>query len=84
MATFTAFTTLTTKEPAHALGEAMERLVPEPTGIGVLEMEDGSGLWEVGGYFTESPDVAGLALLSASFGAKPFIVSEFPETDWVA
>ncbi|MDA5558196.1 50S ribosomal protein L11 methyltransferase [Shimia sp. MMG029] len=84
MATFTALTTLVGKSQAEALGEAMERLVPEPTGVGVFEIEDGSGLWEVGGYFTEAPDEAGLAVLAAAFEAKPFVVSELPETDWVA
>ena len=84
MPTFTALTTLPGKAAAEALGEAMERLVPEPTGVGVFEIEDGSGLWEVGGYFTETPDLAGLALLEALHGAKPFTISELPETDWVA
>ena len=84
MPTFTALTTLTGKPQAEALGEAMERLEPAPTGVGVFEVEDGSGLWEVGGYFTETPDEAALALLAAAFGAKPFAVSELPETDWVA
>lgn len=84
MPTFTALTTLDGKQAAEALGEAMERLDPEPTGVGVFEIEDGSGLWEVGGYFTEAPDEAALALLAAAFGAKPFAVSELPETDWVA
>ena len=84
MPTFTALTTLTGKTPAEALGEAMERLSPEPAGVGVFEVEDGSGLWEVGGYFTEAPDEAGLALLAVTFEAKPFVVSELPETDWVA
>ncbi|MDQ2093722.1 50S ribosomal protein L11 methyltransferase [Rhodalgimonas zhirmunskyi] len=84
MPTFTAFTTLSEKSQAEALGEAMERLDPEPTGVGVFEIEDGSGLWEVGGYFTEAPDRAGLALLETLHGAKPFVISELPETDWVA
>ena len=84
MPTFTALTTLPGKAPAEALGEAMESLSPEPYGVGVFEIEDGSGLWEVGGYFTESPDQAGLALLATIHGAKPFAVSELPETDWVA
>ncbi|WP_171100433.1 50S ribosomal protein L11 methyltransferase [Ruegeria sp. HKCCD7255] len=84
MPTFTAFTTLTGKKAAESLGEAMERLEPEPTGIGVFEVEDGSGLWEVGGYFTEDPDETALAVLAAAFEAKPFVVSELPETDWVA
>ncbi|WP_299878574.1 50S ribosomal protein L11 methyltransferase [uncultured Sulfitobacter sp.] len=84
MPTFTALTTLEGRDPAYKLGDAMERMDPPPTGIGVFEMEDGSGLWEVGGYFEESPDVGALALLAAAMGAKPFTVSELPETDWVA
>lgn len=84
MTTWTALTTLTGQAAAEALGEAMERLEPAPTGVGVFEMEDGSGLWEVGGYFTESPDIAGLALLAAMQGAADFVVSELPEKDWVA
>lgn len=84
MTTFTALTTLSGRDSAYALGEAMERLDPEPTGVGVFEMEDGSGLWEIGGYFEEAPDETALALLAAATGAKPFVVSELPETDWVA
>lgn len=84
MPTFTALTTLPGKSEAEALGAALERMDPEPTGIGVFEMEDGSGLWEIGAYFTESPDDAALALLAAAFKANPFVVSEVPETDWVA
>jgi len=84
MPTFTALTTLTGRDPAYALGEAMERLSPEPTGVGVFEVEDGSGLWEVGGYFEEEPDTAALAVLAAAMGAKEFTISELPETDWVA
>ena len=61
MPTFTAFTTLMGKEPATVLGDAMERMLPEPTGVGVFEVEDGSGLWEIGGYFLENPDAAALA-----------------------
>ncbi|WP_135507251.1 50S ribosomal protein L11 methyltransferase [Roseovarius aestuariivivens] len=84
MPTFTALTTLTGKDAAEALGEALEALEPAPTGVGVFELEDGSGLWEVGGYFEGAPDLAGLALLAKIHGAKDFVVSELPETDWVA
>ena len=62
MTTFTALTTLSGPDAAERLGSAMERLRPEPSGIGVFEIEDGSGLWEVGGYFTEPPDATALAL----------------------
>lgn len=84
MPTFTALTTLSGKENAQALGEAMERLDPEPTGVGVFELEDDSGLWEIGGYFVEAPDDTALAVLAVAFGARPFAVSELPDVDWVA
>ncbi|WP_299826720.1 50S ribosomal protein L11 methyltransferase [uncultured Roseobacter sp.] len=84
MPTFTALTTLPGKAAAEKLGAAMETLDPEPTGVGVFEVEDDSGLWEVGGYFTDPPDDTALTLLALAMGAKPFVVSEVPETDWVA
>ena len=84
MPTFTALTTLPGRAKAEALGDAMENLSPTPTGVGVFEIEDDSGLWEVGGYFTEAPDDIALDLLAAAHGAKAFTVSELPETDWVA
>ena len=84
MPTFTAITTLAGQDQAEALGAALENLVPEPIGVGVYEIEDGSGLREVACYFVEAPDDLGLALLAKAHGAKPFVVSELPETDWVA
>lgn len=82
MPTWTALTTLPGSGPAEALGAALEAL--DPAGVGVFEIEDGSGLWEVGGYFIAPPDEVALALLAAAHGAQPFSVSQLPETDWVA
>ncbi|MDS9949250.1 MAG: 50S ribosomal protein L11 methyltransferase, partial [Planktomarina sp.] len=84
MLTYTALTTLSEKSQAEALGEALEGLEPSPTGVGVFEVEDGKGLWEVGGYFLEVPNDINLALLAAAYGAKPFVISEVPDQDWVA
>jgi ribosomal protein L11 methyltransferase len=84
MLTYTALTTLPGKIQAEGLGEALEELEPAPTGVGVFEVEDGKGIWEVGGYFLDAPDDIDLALLSAAFGAGPFVVSEVPDQDWVA
>ncbi|MEM9709996.1 MAG: 50S ribosomal protein L11 methyltransferase [Pseudomonadota bacterium] len=84
MTTWTAFTTLSAQGPAEALGEALEALDPTPVGVGVFEIEDGAGRWEVGGYFTAPPDDIALALLAAAHSGADFIVSELPETDWVA
>jgi ribosomal protein L11 methyltransferase len=84
MPTYSALTTLPGEEAALALAAAMERMSPEPTGVGVFEIEDGSGLWEVGGYFLQPPDQVVLEVLATAFGAKPFALSELPEVDWVA
>ena len=84
MPTYTALTTLPEKSTAEALAEALENLEPEPTGVGSFEMEDGSGLWEIGAYFEEAPNEVALALLAKMHGAKPFVISELPEVDWVA
>ena len=84
MPTYSALTTLDAKEAAEALAEAMEDFLPEPVGVGVFEIEDGSGRYEVGCYFEEEPDDTELALMAAIYGAKPFAVSLVPETDWVA
>lgn len=84
MPTYTALTHLQGREAAEDLAEACEDLTPEPVGTGVFEIEDGSERWEVGAYFTESPDEIGLALLAAAHGANPFVISELPEVDWVA
>ncbi len=84
MATWSALTTLSGQDRAVALSEALERMEPEPIGVGIYEVEDGSGLWEVGGYFEAAPEGAALALLAAAFAARPFAVSEVPDEDWVA
>ncbi|KFE35778.1 50S ribosomal protein L11 methyltransferase [Thioclava atlantica] len=84
MSTFTAFTTLADRDAAEALSARLEDLEPAPYGTGVFEIEDGSGRYEVSGYFLEAPDDVALDLLAISHGAQPFAISELPETDWVA
>jgi len=84
MPTFTAFCTLDDRDAAEALAERIEELDPAPYGVGVFEIEDGSDRWEVGSYFLAAPDSVVLDLLAAAHGATHFVVSELPETDWVA
>ncbi|WP_411891561.1 50S ribosomal protein L11 methyltransferase [Yoonia sp. SDW83-1] len=84
MTTYSALTTIPGEDAAYRLADDLEALVPEPTGVGVFEIEDGSGLWEVGAYFTEAPDQAALSVLAALHGAKLFAVSDIPEQDWVS
>ncbi len=84
MTTFTAFAVLPERELAEDLAERLEELDPAPYGVGVFEIEDGSGNFEVGAYFLAAPDGIVLDLLAAAYGASGFVVSELPETDWVA
>jgi ribosomal protein L11 methyltransferase len=83
MPTFSALTTLPARDPAAALAAAIEDLDPAPIGVGIFEIEDGSGRFEVGAYFDTVPDHAGLALLGLLHGTE-LVVSEVPDTDWVA
>lgn len=82
--TFTAFTIVDNEETAYALSEHLEMSDPAPCGVGTFEIEDGSGLWEIGAYFTKEPDDTSLKLLAELYNAKPFKVSEVEDTDWVA
>ena len=84
MPTYTSLTTLEGKDAANDLGVALEYLDSPPYGIGVFEIEDGSGLYEVGAYFIDAPNEIELLILSTAYSAKPFVVSEVPDKDWVA
>lgn len=84
MGTFSTLTIISGEDAAYRLAEALEDIQPEPIGVGVYEIEDGSGLWEVAAYFTEQPDAGALAVLSALHGAKPFNISDIPDQDWVS
>ena len=84
MITYSAITKVKERKRAEGLGLALEKLYPAPSGGGVFELEDGSGEWEVGAYFTEQPDEISLLLLENAFDAAGFVVSEIPEIDWVA
>ena len=42
--TYSALTTIRGEAPAQALGAALERLTPAPAGVGVFDIEDGTGL----------------------------------------
>ena len=84
MTIYTAIATIPGEAAADSLSAALEALASEPYGVGVFEVEDGSGLWEVAAYFMDPPDETGLALASAAFGASQFAVSAVGDRDWVA
>ena len=81
--TYSAITKVKDRERAEGLGVALEKLNPPPMGVGVFELEDGSGEWEVGAYFHDKPDEISILILENAFKAAGFSISEIPETDWV-
>ena len=83
MLTYSAITKVKDRERAEGLGVALEKLNPPPMGVGVFELEDGSGEWEVGAYFHDRPDEISILILENAFKADGFAISEIPETDWV-
>ena len=84
MPSYAALTTTTSEDVAQRLADAVEQVLPEPTGVGIFEVEDGSGVWEVAAYYTDPPDAGALAVLAALHDTKPFNISEVPDQDWVS
>lgn len=84
MTTWTAITTLSDMPSAEALALAVENLNQAPMGIACLEIEDGSGLFEVAAYFDTKPDELALKILTTIHGQKDFVISKLDDTDWVA
>jgi ribosomal protein L11 methyltransferase len=84
MTMYSAITTCPGREAAERLGALIEEMDPAPFAVGVFEIEDGSGLYEVGVHFEDRPDGLALDLLAAVAGGKPFALSEVPDVDWVA
>lgn len=84
MPCYSALTTVPGEAHAKAIALALEQLEPIPVGVGVFEIEDDSGLWEIGAYYLDPPVGALLDMVAQAFGARPFAVSDIPEVDWVA
>ena len=62
----------------------LESLAPEPIAVDVVELEACDGFVEIGAYFEEAPDLAGLALIAEIHGTDGFKTSKLPDVDWVA
>ncbi len=84
MATFSALSVIGTRMAAERLTAALESIDPPPAATAATKIEDGAGRWEVGGYFQSRPDPIALELLAKAFGGSSFVVSEIPDTGWVA
>ena len=82
MSTFSAIALVANREDASNLGKALERLTPAPNGVGVFEVDEISGNWEVSAFFLEEPNNLQLSLLEVSFSVK-FLITKIPLENWV-
>lgn len=78
------YATVTGESRAQALADAVEKMEPEPSGVGCFEVDEGNDLWEVAGYFGSDPNGLSLSVLKMAFGDASFVVSKIPPEDWVA
>ena len=82
MGTFSAIALVANQDDAHGLGKALERLTPEPNAVGVFEVDEILGYWEVSAFFLEQPNNLQLSLLEVCFSVK-FIITKIPSENWV-
>ena len=83
MNNFTAFTQTNDEHQANIIGSSLEKMNPTPIGIGVFELEDGTGTWEIGGFFSQKPSLSELTILEFAYGVK-FVVCKIIDKDWVS
>lgn len=81
---FVAITTVEGQGLAEKIQTVLERMDMPPEATVIVEIDEGSNLWEVGGYFSQSPDEIALALLAQAFDIGEFVVSEIAEENWQA
>lgn len=79
-----AITTVKGQELAEKVQTVLERMERPPEATVIVEIDEGSDLWEVGGYFSQSPDEIALALLAQAFDMGEFVVSEIAAANWQA
>ena len=83
MTCYTAFGKAIDEKAAKKISLILDRMVPKPIGIGLFEIEDGFGFWEIAAYFTGKPDYVKLAILEKICNVK-FCISKVETKDWVS
>ena len=84
MSTYSAIAEFPVESDFGKIVKLLESLAPEPTAVDGAELVAGGGFVEIGAYFEEAPDLAGLALIAKMHGADGFKISKLPDLDWVA
>ncbi len=82
MSSYAVFATTLGEYRANIISCSLERMTPSPVGVGVLEIEDGCGIWEISGFFSEKPNLIEIKILEVVYQTK-FVVSKLLDKDWV-
>ena len=83
MNNYTAFATINDEYQANIIGSYLEKMDPSPVGIGIFEIEDGAGIWEIGVFFSGKPSLSELKIIEIAYEIK-FVVSKIVDKDWVS
>ncbi|MDE2911437.1 MAG: 50S ribosomal protein L11 methyltransferase [Paracoccaceae bacterium] len=83
MALFMAATTLFGADGAETLAMSLEQRFPDIEGVASGLVENDSNVWEVAAFFGRKPGEVELMLIAAASGARPFTITELPETGWL-
>ena len=84
MPLYRATTSMLGEPAARVLRDALDTLDAPPLASEIHDLDDASGLWDVGGLFDGPPDAAGLSLLARAHAAPDFSVARVEDRDWVA
>lgn len=67
---------------ACQVASLLENTQPSPQGVGVFEIENGDGEWEVGAYYKKNPKIIQFLLIEKIFGIN-FVFSKIENENWV-
>ena len=83
MNNYTVITQTNDEYQANIIGSSLEKMNPNPMGVGIFQIEDGTGMWEIGGFFSQKPSLHDLTILEFAYGVK-FVLSKIVDKDWVS
>ena len=80
---YSIFAKISDETEAYTVGSLLEKMNPVPVGIGILEVEDQTGFWEISGFFSQEPNLVQIKIIETVCKIK-FVVSKLDNKDWVS
>lgn len=83
MSNFTAFVKVSSENKANIIASSLERMSPSPLGVGILEIEDDEGSWELAAFFSKKPNSLEIKILEVVHEIE-FVISKIANKDWIS